>query len=151
MVPCQRGDIVGDALGGAQPAQDVARELGALGVVADERDAAVRPHPARGRLGRVVQQRGEAHGVAAAEVVAERLGQQRADGAGVLAERLRARLQPGDGVEHLERVAVDVAVVEDVLLDAAQRRELGQHDGGDAEVLGEQEPVGRRARRPRSA
>ena len=89
-----------------------------------------------------MQQRGEAHGAAAREVVAERLGQQRAHRAGVLAERLRARLQPGDRVEHLERVAVDVAVVEDVLLDAAQRGELRQHDGGDAEVLGEDQAVG---------
>ena len=63
------------------------------------------------------------------------------DRGGVLAERLRVRLQGGHRLEHLERVAVDVAVVEDVLLDAAQRGQLGQHDGDDAEVLGEQQPL----------
>ena len=36
-------------------------------------------------------------------------------------------------VEHLERVPVDVEVVVDGLLDAAQRLELRQHDGGRAE------------------
>ena len=54
----------------------------------------------------------------------------------------RPACSAADRVEHLERVAVDVAVVEDVLLDAAQRRQLGQHDGGDAEVLGQHQPVG---------
>ena len=142
VVERERGDVVGDALGGAQAAHDVAGELGALGVVADERHAAVGAEVARGGLGRVVEQRGEAHRVAAGEVVAERLGQQRAHGAGVLAERLRVRLQRGHRLEHLERVAVDVAVVEDVLLDAAQRRQLGQHDRVDPEVLGQPQPVG---------
>ena len=81
-----------------------------------------------------MQQRGEAHRVPAGEVVAERLGQQRAHRAGVLAEPgCAVRLQGGHRVEHLERVAVDVEVVEDVLLDAAQRGQLGQHDGDDAE------------------
>ena len=48
---------------------------------------------------------------------------------GVAAERRRGRvaLERDDRVEHLERVAVDVEVVVDALLDPAQRVELGQH------------------------
>jgi hypothetical protein len=41
-------------------------------------------------------------------------------------------------------VVVDVAVVEDVLLDAAQRGELGQHRGGEPELVHQLEPAGAR-------
>ena len=71
-----------------------------------------------------MQQRGEAHRVAARELVGERLGSSVADRRGVLAEagRERVALDRADLVEHLERVVVDVEVVEHVLLHAAQRR-----------------------------
>ena len=53
--------------------------------------------------------------------------QQRADRAGVPAQpgRLRVALQQRDGVEHLERVLVDVGVVVDALLEPAQRASSG--------------------------
>ena len=41
----------------------------------------------------------------------------------------RVALDRDDLVEHLERVVVHVEVVEDVLLDAAQREQLRQHLG----------------------
>ena len=51
-----------------------------------------------------------------------------ATASGVLAEAGgdRVALDRHDLVEHLERVVVDVEVVEDVLLDAAQGEQLGQ-------------------------
>ena len=97
-----------------------------------------------------MQQRGEAHRLAARELVGERLAQQRRDRVGVLAEagRDRVALDRHDLVEHLERVVVDVEVVEDVLLDAAQREQLGQHLRGEAVRLHQREAgADRRARR----
>ena len=66
------------------------------------------------------------------ELVGQRLGQQRADRRGerLVAQRRRGiALEVDAGLQDLERVAVHVAVVVGVLLDPAQRRQLGQ-DGG---------------------
>ena len=84
-----------------------------------------------------MQQRAEAQRAAAREVVGERLGEQRGHRPGVLlAEDRRGVALERDGrLEHLERVAVDVAVVVAVLLDPAQRRQLGQHDAVEAELV----------------
>ena len=72
------------------------------------------------RLGDVVQQRGEAHPVAAAQALGERLGEQRPQRVGVPGQPGRGRIGGDEhrGVEDLERVAEDVAVVVDALLDA---------------------------------
>ena len=148
VVQAERGDVVGELLGRAQPAQDGAGQLGARAVVAGEAEAAVRPLAARPRLGGVVQQRGEAHRVAARELVGERLAQQRRDRSGVLAEpgRERVALDRCDLVEHLERVVVHVEVVEDVLLDPVQREQLGQHLRGDAVRVHQLQPGAHRRR-----
>ena len=152
VVPAERGDVVGELLRRAQPAQHGAGDLRPLAVVAGEADAAAGPLGARPRLGGVVQQRGEAHRLAARELVGERLAQQRADRLGVLAEagRDRVALDRDHLVEHLERVVVDVEVVEHVLLHAAQREQLGQHLGRDAVRLHQLQPGahGRGADRP---
>ena len=140
VVQRERGDVVGQPLRAAQPPQHVARELGALGVMADERHPPVGAPALGGGLGRVVQEGGEAHAAAAGQLVGQRLGEQLAHRVRVLPQLRRARLEAGDGLEHLERVAVDVAVVEDVLLDAAQRPQLREHDGDQAEVVHQLEP-----------
>ena len=99
------------------------------------------------RLGDVVQQRAEAQPAAAGELVGQRLGEQRADGRGqrLVAERGRGiALEVDARLQDLERVAVHVAVVVGVLLDAAQRRELGQDGGHEVELVHEREPAHRR-------
>ena len=136
MVAHERGDVGAQALAGAQALQHRARELGAARVVAEERDATVGAHGAGERLGGVVQQRAPAQRLAACELVRERLGQQRRDRLSELggAENGgRIGLQRDRALEHLERVAVDVAVVVAALLYAAQGIQLRQHGRGDPE------------------
>ena len=123
--------------------------------MADEGDAPVRrAHLARGGLRGVVQQRPPAHRLAARELVGQRLGEQRgerramrADGElGALACWAARRGQLDRAVEHLERVLVDVGVVEGALLDAAQRGELGKHHRERAHRRDQLEPGARGAR-----
>ena len=98
------------------------------------------------RLGDVVQQRAEAQRAAAREVVRRAARRAAPPRPARARRRRRARGSRSSSivcVEHLERVAVDVEVVVDGLLDAAQRVELGQHDGGRAEVV-EQREAGER-------
>ena len=83
------------------------------------------------RLGDVVQERAEAQRRAAGQLVGERLREQRAERLLVLdAERRRRIALDLDGpLEDRERVVEHVEVVVAALLDAAQRLELGEHDG----------------------
>jgi hypothetical protein len=84
-----------------------------------------------------VQERCEAHGAAARELVRERFGEQGRDRIARFAEAgppRRVALQCPHRVEHLQRVVVDVRVMELVLLHAAQRREFRQHDVGQPEL-----------------
>ena len=60
-------------------------------------------------------------------------------GSGALGRALRARrgnlgLKRNRLRERLQRVLVDIGVMEAALLDAAQRLELGEHDGGRAQL-----------------
>ena len=99
------------------------------------------------RLGDVVQQGAEAQRAAAGQLVGQRLGQQRAHRRGqrLVAERGRGiALEVDAGLQDLERVPVDVAVVVGVLLDAAQRRQLGQDGGDELELVHQREPADRR-------
>ena len=139
VVQRDRRDVVAQPRRRFQAPEHVASELRAGRVVAHERHASA-VEPARRGLGGIVQERGPAQRVAAGELVRERLVQQRADlvveprGDGIA-------LQQRDAVEHLERVVVDVRVVEAALLDPAQRDELGQHDLGEPVRLHDREPA----------
>ena len=133
----ERGDVGLEPLARAQPGEDVARELRARAVVTEEgRRAVVAVAEGRGLRG-IVQQRAEAQGEAAVEVVGERLGEQPAHRVRVLgAEHGRGvRLDGERLLEHLDRVVVDVGVVVAVLRDALQRRELGEDRRGEAEPV----------------
>ena len=127
--------------------EHVAGQLRARRVVAHERHPAVGQHVARLRLGGVVQERGPAHRLPARELV-RRAARRAARDLVVEARGDRIALQQRDRVEHLERVVVDVEVVEVALLDPAQRAQLGQHDRGQP-VRVHQRPAraGRRRRR----
>ena len=84
---------------------------------------------------------------AARQLVGERLGEQRVTRRGqrLVAERgRRVALELDACLQHLERVAVHVAVVVGVLLDAPQRRQLGQHGVDEPELVHQ-----RRGRAPR--
>ena len=119
-------------------------------VVMGEADATVRQLGAGARLGDVVQQRAEAQAAAAGELVGQRLGQQGAHRRGerLVAERRRGiALEVDAGLQDLERVAVHVEVVVGVLLDAAQRRQLGQDGGDEVELVHEREARGPPRRR----
>ena len=95
-----------------------------------------------------MQERGEAHRLAARELVGERLAQAARHRVGVLAEARgdRVALDRRHLVEHRERVVVHVEVVEHVLVDAAQRGQLGQHLRGDAVRLHQREAGARGGR-----
>ena len=112
-------------------------------VVSHEGDPPVpRAHLSGGGLGGVVQQRPPAQCLAAGHLVGQRLGQQRRHGGPVLADRGLRVAQGGTAgrgqldrpVEHLQRVPLDVGMVEVALLDSPQGLELGQHDGQGADL-----------------
>src|SRR5205814_2684209 len=119
-----------------------ADELVAQRVVPDEGHAPVRPHPARRWLADVVEQRGEAQRLPVVELVRERFGER--------ALEARPELRPEDGgrvaldleqpAQDLDRVTVDVEVVEVALLYAVEGVELGEHGGDEAEAVGQLEP-----------
>ena len=142
-------DLGAHALGGVQPGEDRRAPSGAEHVVAGEADAAVGSAPSasaawrrraaarRSAAPRRASSRRPAAPPAAPPIASRVLG----------AERLRRVALELDGaVEHLERVVEHVEVVVAALLDAAQRLELGQHDGAAAELEREPDPVRRRAR-----
>src|SRR3954447_2819234 len=137
-----RAEELAQLLARAQPAADARDHLLAHGVVADERDAAVRQHLACGRLRDVVGERAEAERLGARELVRERFVEQllyartelRAE------DHRRMALDPQLLAQHLERVTVHVEVVEVALLYAVEGGELGQHGGDEAEAVGEGEP-----------
>jgi hypothetical protein len=148
VLSAQRRDVVTQLRRRPQPPQHVAGHPLALHVVTGEARPTVRPLRARPRLRGVVQQRGKAHRLTARELVGQGLAQQVRDRRRVLAEPGPGRV-PFDGhdlIEHLERVVVHVEVVEDVLLDSAQRGELRQHLGGDAVGVHQAEPRAHRGR-----
>ena len=91
MVLGERRDVRLQALAGAQPGQQLARDPRALAIVADERDVALGRVVARRGLAGVVQQRAEAQRAAARELVGERLGQERCDRLAVARPERRRR------------------------------------------------------------
>ena len=140
VVAHERGDVGAQALAGAQPPEHGARELGAAHVVADERHAAVRATarvsglaascssaPQRSAPPRVSS---SASGSPAADGAARR----RALRSSPSRPRAGSRRQRDRPARAPRACGRDVAVVKAALLDAAQRLELGQHDGGRAEL-----------------
>ena len=135
VVQGQRLQVSRESLAGAQPPAEPADDLGPLAVVADEGDVAV-ALPARRRLADVVQEGAEAQRRAAAHLVGERLGEQLPRLRGALAgEPVEVGLDLERPLQHRQGVAVDVEVVVGPLLDPAQRLQLGQDDGGEAELV----------------
>jgi hypothetical protein len=143
VVAHERGHVRPQPLARVQPFEHRAGELRAAHVVADERHTSVhRAYRARQRLGRVVQQRPPTQCLAAGELVRERLREQRTDLVAPCADarpqlarcrrcpRARPRLSVGRQldrpVEHLERVAVDIEVMEAALRHPTQRLQLRQ-------------------------
>ncbi len=92
VVARERGDVCLELLAATQSGQDLARQAGALAVVAEERRRAVFAAAERRGLGDVVQQRAEAQREAAVDLVAERLCQQRRDRDGLLGAEDSARI-----------------------------------------------------------
>ena len=73
---------------------------------------------------------------AAADLVGQRLGQQRRHLAGALAGKaVKVALDLERALEHRERVPVDVEVVVGPLFDAAQILQLRQDDGGQLQLV----------------
>ncbi len=144
MVAHERRDVRAQPLAGAQASSTSRASCAPRAVVADEGHAPVRgANCACQRLGGIVQQSAPAQRLArgssrrrAARAAASRPARGAAPSA--------SATSPGPGpcgrgqldraVEHLERVAVDIGVMEAVLLDATQRLELGQHDGRRAQL-----------------
>ena len=153
VVAGERRDVRAQPLARRSRREDVARELRALRRRGrGSRRLAVVAHDRASRgLAASCSSAPQRRPVAAGQPVGERLGEQRArsasacsapsDGGRVALERERL-------LEHLERVAVDVAVVVAVLLDAVQRGELGQHDRRSAPSV-VQQPDARAAPRRR--
>ena len=163
VVAHERRDVGAQPLAGAQPREHRPGQLGPARVVADERHAPVRrAHLARRAAWRrraaappsAAPRRASARRRAALPSSASSLRAMLAERAPALGRRgspPRAR-QLDRPLEHLERVPVDVAVVEAALLDAAQRLELGQHHRGGAQLAHQLEaPRARAARRGSAA
>src|SRR4051794_21702513 len=145
VVARDRAEELAQLLARPQPAAYARDHLLAHGVVADERDAAVRQHLARGRLRDVVGERAEAKRLGTRELVRERLVEQSLYARTELRAEYRGRtaLDPQLLAQHLERVTVHVEVVEVALLYAVEGGELGQHGGDEAEAVGKGEPFER--------
>ena len=127
-------------LAGAQPPAEGGHHLLAQRVVADERDATAVEHAARGGLAHVVQERAEAQGLTAREVVRQRLGKHGLESRSKVSEELvQPALQLDLPGEHLQRVPVHVQVVVAALLHAVQVGHLGKHRAQEPEPVGELE------------
>ena len=139
----QSGDVALQAHAGPQPPQDA---------------SAPGRRPARRGPGKPTRPPGELHarrGLAAScssapkrsaaragELVRQRLGQERASAVGAAPSPRTAagsRSSVDGRLQHLERVAVHVAVVIGALLDAVHRGELRQHDLGQRQVVQQDE------------
>ena len=136
VVQGQRPQVRGQRAAGAQPAAGGADHLGAGAVVADEGDVAA-ALAAGGGLADVVEEGAEAQRGAAGHLVGERLVEQRAR----LARRARRR--SARGRPRPRACCSSTASVWPwtsrwwfgPLLDVAQLGELGQDDGGEAELV----------------
>ena len=142
MVTGNAGDELAQPLARLEPAAELPDHLRAHLVVPDEGHAAVRSNAARGGLAAVVQQRGEAERLPAREPVGKRLAHQRVERLRQLAEHaFGIVLERQVAAQYLDRVVVNVKVVEVALLDAMQRVKLGQYDGGEAQLVAELQSV----------
>jgi hypothetical protein len=103
--------------------------------VAHERDPAVLADVVGRRLADVVKERAEAERLPARELVRQRLVEDPTELAGGLCLELD---QP---LEHLERVAVDVRVVEVALVHVVEVRQLRQNRGQEAEAVRQREAL----------
>ena len=132
----QRLQVAGQLARGAQAAHDLADRPHPLDVVAFEADEAVAFGPGRG-LGDVVEEGAEAQGDGAVHLVGERLGEVGGGLVGALGadEARQVGLDLQRVLEHLERVAVHVEVVVGALFDALRPLQLGEDDGGEAELV----------------
>ena len=126
VVPREGGDVRAQRRTLVRRRPRISRDsVGADAVVAGEAVAALRGRHLRLRLGGVVQQRAEPQPARPRQLVGERLGQERRDPRAepvVAEDRGRVALELDGALEHLERVAVGVAVVVDGLLHAAERQ-----------------------------
>ena len=126
MVARHRREVGREAPRRLQSPAELDDHLGPDRIVADEADPALTLGPGR-RLADVVEQRREAEGVAAGQLVSERLGEQPGDLAGRIAAELRqGPLDLEAATQDLEGVVVGVEVVVGALADAAERLELGK-------------------------
>ena len=125
-----------------EPAADRRDNLLADRVVADERHPPVGQLVARRGLADVVEERGKAQGLAAGQLVAQVLVEHGTQAGSRLAEHaLQVLLEPDQLLEHLERVAVDVGVVELVLGDTVEVGPLRDDRGDHAQVVTQVEAV----------
>src|SRR5665809_168104 len=117
-----RRQELGDPRARAKAPADGRHDLGPQGVVPDKGDPAVGTRAARGRLGDVVQQSGEAEALAAGHLVGQWPREDLADRGPVVSEDLAEPPLELDLVsEHVDRVAVDIEMVELALLDPPER------------------------------
>ncbi len=141
MLSRELADVGAQALARAQAAEDLAHHLLSHGVVADERDAPVGALAASGRLGDVVEEGAEAQGLAALELVGQRLGEDGFDPRRQLAEDgAEIRFQLDQPSQDLDRVVVHVEMVEMALLDTAEGGQLGEHGVQHFQPRGKLEP-----------
>ena len=134
----QRRGVVGQRGAAVQPPHDVARHAGADAVVTPEQHPALRGDGPRGRLAGVVQQRSQAQGLPARELVRQRTVQLRADALSQRTEHgVRLTLDLDEPLEHLERVPPHVKVVVRVLLHSLQAVQLREQMGEQAGAVGQ--------------
>ena len=122
---------VAEAVRRAQVPHETVSHVGPHLVVPDERDAPLGGHPARGRLGHVVQEGGDAEGMASREAISQGLRQRRRHHVGIAPEDSCGIALNGHHVaEHLHGVPEDVQVVVFALIHPAAVIQLG-HQGGE--------------------
>ena len=99
----------------------------------------------RHRLGDVVEEGAEAQRGGAVHLVGERLGEHRGGLLGAVDADVTGQvgLDRERAPQHLERVPVDVEVVVGALADALRRLQLGEDDGGEAELVEQRQPAQR--------
>ncbi len=126
---------------GLEPAERGVDDLGPNRVVPDEGDVALVVALRRGLSG-VVEKCPEPQTVAAGEIVAKRLVQERAHGLGALTRvPLEIAFDLEDLPENLDRVVVDIQMVVRVLSHAAQSFELRQDSARGTQRVQELNPA----------